>query len=164
MSYENEGRASSLTPELWFGRIAVLENRLSKNSASLEACLRHAFHLTLLAPRPLDAIISNELEEAEFERMMELEDFLEAVVQITGSPYFQTSINIPDGHAVVRVTSRIFNVGREATAKSPAVAILLAWLRTLRAIEDAAEFQSSRPTGSVLSKLQSELRRRSIEL
>ncbi|GAA5055896.1 hypothetical protein GCM10023208_20190 [Erythrobacter westpacificensis] len=46
-----------LAPDLWFGRLRTLAKRLKDDEARLEEALRHAYHLTQMAPGPFNEIV-----------------------------------------------------------------------------------------------------------
>ena len=148
-----------LSPELWFDRLGRLNHRLSTELIEIEQALRQAFHLSLLAPGPFADILANSCDEKSFERLLEIEHYDEAIELLVKSEVFDISINVPDGHAVARIASALFNLKVEVVARDKVTASLTAWIEIILGLEKAALDQEINLTGPAQRRVRSERRR-----
>ncbi|WP_202131654.1 hypothetical protein [Aurantiacibacter rhizosphaerae] len=150
-----------LAPELWFERLGLLEASLSEKTKTIECALRHCYHLAQLAPGPVIQLVGCIPDESAFEELLEHERYRDAAERIASSDFFDLTVNVPDGHAVVKVSCPIFSSEAEAVATEASTTILLAWLRIMLEIQKGAQGQSGLLGGPALHTPQSERHRRS---
>lgn len=127
-----------LSPELWLGRLSLLKERVSTSSFDIEQALRHGFHLSLLAPGPFANLLGASCDEGRFEHLLEKKQYDAAADILTASDFFDISINVPNGQAVVQITTEIYDLSVAVTACDTASAMLIAWLEIILKIEKAA--------------------------
>jgi hypothetical protein len=127
-----------LSPELWFQRIQYLRDRLEQNAIGFEEAIRHAYHLSLLAPSIFRELIGATVPEAHLEKLLAQKRFESAAGSIITSEHFKVGVSIPDGHAVVTITSPIFDAQSQCAHEEIGQALLGAWLAALLAIRDRA--------------------------
>ena len=152
-------KLSPLAPDLWFDRLGRLNDRLSTESIEIDQALRHAFHLSLLAPGPFADIIENSYDEESFEHLLVIERYDEAVELLVNSDVFDMSIDVLDGHAVVKITSALFNFGVEVVTLDKVSGTLQAWIKIILGFEYAALYQEVNPPSPTPHKPQSERHR-----
>ena len=151
MSDEN----SELAPSVWLKRIRLLDERLASDEADVESALRHAFHLSQLAPRPFDAVIGDPPDEAEFEERLDAGKYVEAAIALAQSPALEFEVVIPDGHAIAKLSSAIFDVSASAKAVHEEKAVLQAWLRLMMKIAEQSPDETLKFQHPALRKRQS---------
>jgi hypothetical protein len=63
--------AAPLSPSIWYQRLHYIRQQIhSIEDGIVEQLLRHAFHLTQLAPGPLKELLRPRISENAFERLM----------------------------------------------------------------------------------------------
>lgn len=154
---------SPLSPELWLGRLSLLKKRVSTSSFDIEQALRHAFHLSLLALGPFADLLGASCDEDRFEHLLEKKQYYAAADILTASDFFDISANIADGHAVVQITTEIYVLNVEVTARDTTTAMLIAWIEIILNIEKAALDIDASSTDPTLRIFQSAQHRRSTQ-
>jgi hypothetical protein len=94
-------------------------------------------------------------DEAQFEGWLDTCKFVEAAKALVQSPTIELEVVIPDGHAVAKLSSAIFNVGASATAVHEERAVLRAWLQLLLKIAEVSMDETPRVQHPALRKRQS---------
>lgn len=140
-----------LEPELWFAALEQLSRRQAKaERGTVETLLRHAFHLTQLAPGPLRIVVRCELDEDSFERLLDTEAFDSAAVALVGPPAgFALHCAVGNRHKVYQATVRLPGQRKPpvtARSEDAACALLGAWTNSLLALKQrSGESLRSRP-------------------
>ena len=125
-----------LCAELWFDR---LEKLAAGSLGSLERSLRHACHLLQLSPEPLRPYTNWQIDEAEFESLLEDGDLDAAALLLVAAPI---ALSFSENDSALR-TALIkceflgqFVVGRGDTK---AEAVLDAWTSCLLVVKSAMD-------------------------
>lgn len=117
-----------LTPELWFERIEVIARRELRNT---ENSLRHALHLLQLSPpefRPPNHI---QIDEAEYEALLEAGDLDTAARCLVDAPTLSVRMSSTEDGIKVAVRCSTLNLTMIGEGVSEADAILQAWAECL---------------------------------
>lgn len=118
-----------LEPEHWIRSFRQLAMRPLDDEDDLARALRHAFHLVLLAPRPLRQMIHCTSDEAEFEALLEARAFEAAALRLVGN---RTPYSLSRSSDELGVTAEVWYPDQydrhSATEQSAALALFRAWL------------------------------------
>lgn len=105
--------------------------RLARHHARggpFESCLRLAYHLAILAPPPFTQIVRVQLDEEQFEKLLEEGEYDRAVTGLVGPVLsFEVVPQPQSDEATARVWLPEFGEGR-GTAPEAAAALFAAWL------------------------------------
>ena len=130
-----------LSPTLWFQRLEWIRTKLAnapiEGSNPIEPLLRHAYHLTQLAPGPFSEIAKATVKEEDFEALLDGENFLTAVSKLFNI-HVELSLSEKEGAKVALASSHIFSVSVVQIAETKPRAALAAWVDCLFAIKEAS--------------------------
>jgi len=135
MTYEG---IEPLEPETWLAQLAKLAQR-PRDGEGLASCLRLAFHLAQLTPRPLRHLIPGAIGEQEFEALVEAGTYAEAALALLGEQMGYAVSRLPGATAV---TAEVWFPGdaQGCPTNGPDApsALLGAWLARLGSLDEPA--------------------------
>lgn len=117
-----------LAPELWFERIGVIARRELR---STENALRHALHLLQLSPREFRPPNHVQIDEAEYEALLEAGELNTAARWLVDAPTLSVRTSTSEGGVKVAVRCSTLNLTMIGEGASEADAILQAWSKCL---------------------------------
>ena len=127
-----------LSPSIWFQRLEWLRDRLAPiaclDTPESERLIRHAFHLTQLAPGPFGEIAKSSITEEQIESLLDASESFSAVSGLMNCHLKLSMRQHENGfHAIV--SSEVFATVVSQEASCPEVAALAAWVNCLLAIK-----------------------------
>lgn len=120
----------------WLAEIErVLDDLNGASAAEAERLIRRSFYLSHLAPPPLWSVVASPQSEAAFERMLEDMAPDEAVDGLIGR---RLELRTADRHGLVAavLTAQDWGVTGHWESRSPAIAIVGAWVKCALALAD----------------------------
>ena len=125
-----------LEPGVWLLQLQKLAARSPAEEAALVTCLRRAFHLVQLTPRPLRHVIACNVWEEAFEELLESGALLPAAVALVGDHLnYSLTHRVVEGRAEAEVWFPNDPAFSHGAGSSAPFALFAAWLECLLTLD-----------------------------